>query len=181
MPPMLGMPCIPGMLWFGCIIAMLRQHEHPLDGWACWPGCAGVACAAGLGRAHIIPPIAGACWVVLPVVAAVCCIIPQASAGVLMTATSAARVIVVVFIERSSKLLNKGRAWVRLDAAFGYRCSSFRRTVARTNHHGQQDRHCGWLQHRAGSQWADLQVGSDQSDAAQDHAAGAYIGGGLLG
>lgn len=63
--------CIPGIepwLWpGGCIIAMLRQHEHPPAAWPCWPGWAGVAWAVVvLDRPHIMPPLAPAPWPIIP-------------------------------------------------------------------------------------------------------------------
>jgi hypothetical protein len=84
---------------------MLRQQEQPPA--AGWPGCDDGDCAcdaAGAGRPHI-PPAAGAAVLAVPAdgVAAACCIMPHASAGVIAKAAAAAKLnlsfLIVSFLE----------------------------------------------------------------------------------
>jgi len=90
MLPMFGMEGNCPLCDGGCIIAILRQQEQPLEDCVCWPGwdIPGCACT-GVGLLHIIPPVwAGS--VLVELIAAACCIMGQATAGAETKAPKAA-------------------------------------------------------------------------------------------
>jgi hypothetical protein len=118
-PPIPGVGCVPCVGWLGCIMAMLLQHGQPLDDCACCPGCPGIAWAV-VGRAHI-PPVCMFDCVVLPVVAAVCCIIGQANAGVAVDMISVASVTASFFMGASREVNGEegnhsSPKWVQVSA-----------------------------------------------------------------